>query len=216
MNLRQVLVNGSLALMLIFLLAISKVSLADESQAIMAQITDNTKLLISRLQGERETYYTDPEKFYKAMDGALTDVVDFRRIAARVMGRYRRDASDLQKDQFVETFKKSLFNAYGKTLVESGDFDMKVQTAEIDPRKSDKASVNLEISTASGNNYPVIYNMYKNEKSQKWLLENVIVNGVNIGLAFRDRFQQQYEEHKGDLDEVIGQWSAQLPQDKNS
>ena len=213
MNFKATIGNGILTLLLLFSLALSKVSLADESQLILAQITDNTKLLISRLQGERDTYYSDPEKFYAAMEGALTEVVDFRRIAARVMGRYRREASEHQKDQFVETFKKSLFNAYGKTLVESGDFDIKVLSADIDPRKSDKANVDLEIYTDSGNKYPVIYSMYKNDKSQQWLLENVIVNGVNIGLAFRDRFQQQYEEAKGDLAKVIGQWSAELPQE---
>lgn len=212
MNFKQILGNGSLTLLIAFMLSFSKISLADETQAILAQITDNSNLLIARLQGERDTYYSDPEKFYGTMDGALSDVVDFRRIAARVMGRYRRDASDLQKDQFVETFKKSLFNAYGRTLVESGEFNIKVLAAEIDPRKTDKASVDLQIITSDGNNYPVIYNMYKNDKDQKWLLENVIVNGVNIGLAFRDRFQQQYEEHKGDLDKVISQWSAELPQ----
>lgn len=215
MSLKQFMSRGAVSLLLISCLALSHTTLADESQLILAQITDNTQLLISQLQGGRDTYYADPEKFYVAMDGALAEVVDFRRIAARVMGRYRREASDPQKDQFVETFKKSLFNAYGKTLVESGEFDIKVLAADIDPRNTDRASVDLEISTASGNKYPVIYNMYKNDKEQKWLLENVIVNGVNIGLAFRDRFQQQYEENEGDLGKVIDRWSAQLPDDQS-
>ena len=186
--------------------------MADEQAEIMSQISDSTELLVTRLEQERDTYYSDPAKFYGSMEQALTDVVDFRRIAARVMGRYRRDASEAQKTQFTDTFKKSLFDAYGRTLVESGDFEIKVQNAEINPNRPDKAKVDLEISTSSGSRYPVIYNMYKNDKKQKWLMENVIVNGVNIGLAFRDRFQQQYEQNKGDLDKVIAQWSAELPQ----
>lgn len=212
MNLQLFFTRGLSGCFLIFLLIFSAASLADEQQEIKDQIADNTELLVAKLEQERDTYYSDPTKFYLTMEDALTDVVDFRRIAARVMGRYRKDASETQKTEFIDTFKRSLFDAYGKTLVESGDFELKVQNAEINPSRPDKARVDLEISTSSGSRYPVIYSMYKNDKQQKWLLENVIVNGVNIGLAFRDRFQQQYEQNNGNLDEVIAQWSAQLPQ----
>ena len=198
--------------LLSLLLACSGATMADEQQEILAQITDNTNLLVTKLEQERQTYYSDPAKFYGSMEQALTDVVDFRRIAARVMGRYRKAASESQKTEFVDTFKRSLFDAYGKALVESGNFELTVQTAEINPAKPNKARVDLEILTSNGSRFPIIYNMYKNDKQQKWLLENVIVNGVNIGLAFRDRFQQQYEQNGGDLDKVIAQWSAQLPQ----
>jgi len=212
MNLQLFLTKGLTGCLVILMLVFSATSVADEQQKIMEQIADNTERLVAKLEQERQTYYSDPAKFYGTMEQALTDVVDFRRIAARVMGRYRRDASDTQKTRFIKTFKRSLFDAYGKTLVESGDIGITVQNAEINPSRPDKARVDLEIVTSSGSRYPVIYNMYKNDKQQKWLLENVIVNGVNIGLAFRDRFQQQYEQNNGNLDKVIAQWSAQLPQ----
>ncbi len=196
-------------LLSLFLFAVATASAANESQAVRQSVEENTANLVAKLNQERSTYYDDPEKFFGSMEEALQDVIDFRRIAARVMGRYRREASATQKDQFVETFKRSLFSAYGKTLVESGEFEIDVMGADINPRYDDRASVDLEITTSSGK-YPVIYNMYKNSESQKWLLENVIVNGVNIGLAFRDRFEQQYETHKGDLDKVIDSWSSEL------
>jgi len=197
-------------LLLLFLIAGSQLSIANEEEDILLQVKENTNQLIKRLEEERGTFHANPDKFYTTMDESLSNIVDFRRIAARVMGKYRKQATDSQKDQFVETFKKSLFNAYGKTLVDSGDFNISVQKANINPNRSNKASVDLEISTSSGSSYPIIYNMYKNSNQNKWLLENVIVNGVNVGLAFRDRFQQEYEQQRGDLDKVIGQWSAEL------
>ena len=211
---RAKILNYACRLGLILLLALSGAVFADTEQDLKAYIKDSTELLIAKLEQERETYYSDHEHFYTVMDEALDEVVDFRRIAARVMGRYRREATDTQKDAFVEVFKKSLFNAYGKTLVESGDFSIQVLGADISPRDQERATVDLEISTSTGSKFPVVYAMYKNTDDQKWYLENVIVNGVNIGLAFRDRFEQQYAQFNGDLNLVVTNWSSQLEDEK--
>ncbi len=207
-------VIGMRQIILSLLLVVSGSVLADTKQDLKDYIKESTELLINKLDQERDTYYSDHDHFYTVMDEALNQVVDFRRIAARVMGRYRREATDTQKEAFIEVFKKSLFNAYGKTLVESGDFAIQVLTADINPRDDERATVDLEISTSTGSKFPVVYAMYKNTDDKKWYLENVIVNGVNIGLAFRDRFEQQYSEHNGDLNLVVANWSSQLEDEK--
>jgi len=38
------------------------------------------------------------------------------------------------------------------------------------------------------------------------MMENVIVEGVNIGLAFRDRFSQEMEKNGGKVQAVINDW----------
>ena len=50
------------------------------------------------------------------------------------------------------------------------------------------------------------YSMYLNDSGQ-WMMENVIVEGVNIGLAFRDRFSQEMEAKRGQIQAVIDGWS---------
>ncbi len=167
----------------------------------------STAELVEKLNQERQTFYRDPEAFYGIMESALSSVVDFERIAARVMGKYRRGASDAQKTEFTEVFKRSMFRAYGKTLVETGEFKVTVLGGEDNARDSTRANVNLEVVSASGNKYPVVYAMYLNAE-RGWLLENVIVNGVNVGLAFRDKFEQQYTQYQGNIDAVVANWSA--------
>ncbi|MBU6949986.1 phospholipid-binding protein MlaC [Hahella sp. HN01] len=191
------------------MMAFAVVAQANAQQEVMSVVQDSTKMLVTKLQSEKQTYYENPQKFYGVMEGALQNLVDFERIAARVMGRYRREASDELKEKFVGVFKKSLFDAYGKALVESGEFKVNVLAATINPRDEGRASVDLEVISASGNKYPVIYSMYKN-RNNKWLLENVIVNGVNIGLAFKDRFEQQVNVHNGDITKVVDSWSSRI------
>lgn len=175
-------------------------------QDLRQYVERNTENLVEKLNEERGLYKKDPDAFYQSMDQALSDFVDFRRIAARVMGRYARQASPEQRDEFVRVFKRSLFDSYAQALVDSEDFTIRVTEATIDPDNEDRALVNMEVETASGNQYPVTYSMYRNDQGQ-WLMENVIVEGVNIGLAFRDRFAQDMEANRGNIDKVIAGWS---------
>lgn len=185
---------------------------SEEEGRIKALVEQNVVELLAEYEREKNHYETDPMRFYKAMEGALSRIVDFKRIAARVMGKYARKASPDQRGQFTQVFKDSLFNTYTRTLVESGSFDIRVTKAEINPRSDKRASVDMDVISDSGNVYPVTYSMYRN-KNDQWLMENVIVFGVNVGLAFRDKFEAQYREHKGDIGAVIENWSVDIKLD---
>jgi len=202
-----------LALKKRFLLVLAMLTLA-ASQAwagpeedLRLYVDENTQKLVEKLNNEKDLYKEDSEAFYNAMDETLDQFVDFRRIAARVMGRYARQTTPEQRDDFVERFKRSLFDAYAQALVDADNFQMKVQDAEILPNNDDRASVQMQLTSSDGSRYSIIYSMYKN-KENRWLMENVIVEGVNIGLAFRDRFAQEMEQNRGQIQAVIDGWGT--------
>lgn len=180
---------------------------AANSEELASYVDENTQKLVERLNQEKGLYTEDPDAFYREMEQALSGFVDFRRIAARVMGRYARQTTPEQRDEFVVRFKRSLFESYAQALVSnSNGFEIAVQDARINPRDEDRASVDMLVTTESGDRYQVTYSMYRNSDSGNWLMENVIVEGVNIGLAFRDRFAQEMESQRGDVDAVIENW----------
>ena len=39
-----------------------------------------------------------------------------------------------------------------------------------------------------------------------WLIINIIVNGVNLGLTFRNQFRALATEYDNDIDEIINNW----------
>ena len=181
----------------------------DQSEIVRIAVEKSVQELLVKFNEEKSYYDTDPNRFFTNMDGSLSKIVDFRRIAARVMGKYGRSASDSQKDNFVKVFKDSLYSTYTKTLIESGVFKINVNKAEINTRSDEKASVYMDVVSANGTLFPVIYSMHKTDE-QKWMMENVIVFGVNIGLAFRDKFELEYRKNKGNIDQVIKSWSVDL------
>ncbi|KKM19406.1 hypothetical protein LCGC14_1655970 [marine sediment metagenome] len=169
-------------------------------------VNENTQQLVDQLNNEKGLYDRDPDAFYQSMDDALEGFVDFRRIAARVMGRYARQTTPEQRDEFVTKFKRSLFDSYAQALVSAEDFKIKVNDATINPQDDNRASVAMEVITASGNRHAVTYSMYRKEGGS-WMMENVIVEGVNIGLSFRDRFTQEMEANRGQIQAVIDGWT---------
>lgn len=181
----------------------------DQSELVRKLVETNVQELLVKFNEEKAHYESEPDRFFTNMDAALSKIVDFRRIAARVMGKYGRTATDTQKDKFVKVFKDSLYSTYTKTLVESGVFKINVTKAEINSRSDSRASVYMDVISDNGTVFPVTYSMHKANNDQ-WMMENVIVFGVNIGLAFRDKFELEYRKHKGDINQLIDNWTVDL------
>ncbi len=200
-------IRNSLVALLALLTWVSMPASAAPEDELRQYVDRNTQELVAKLNAEKGLYEKDPEAFYASMEEELSNFVDFRRIAARVMGRYARQATPEQRDAFVKKFKRSLFDSYAKALASTEDFEIRVKEAFINPQNAGRGSVQMEVISASGNRYPVTYSMYKTDEG-RWMMENVIVEGVNIGLAFRDRFSQEMEQTRGQVQAVIDNWGS--------
>jgi phospholipid transport system substrate-binding protein len=49
------------------------------------------------------------------------------------------------------------------------------------------------------------YSLHK-VKDGSWMISNVIVEHVNLGLTYRDQFAESVENHQGDVDYVVDHW----------
>jgi phospholipid transport system substrate-binding protein len=66
----------------------------------------------------------------------------------------------------------------------------------------------MEVHGHDGTIYPVAYSMFLDDARQ-WRVQNVIVNGINLGLTFRSQFASSMDQ-KQNIDQVIDGWSAEL------
>src|SRR5690606_15134277 len=78
----------------------------------------------------------------------------------------------------------------------------------------ERASVNMEVRSNSGNVYPVTYTMANIDG--QWKVRNVIVEGINIGLLFRDQFAQAMQTHRNNLDAVIDNWGSVVAESREA
>ena len=160
------------------------------------------------VRAKQDIYEENPEEFIKAISLALQPLVDFKRISRNVMGRHYKDANKEQIEKFNKVFKASLLDTYSKTLAEFKDEEILVSSNVKKSPKGNREKVSLQIVTAT-KIYPAVYDMYLNKQGH-WKLINIVINGVNLGLTFRNQFYSLMEKEGNNLDLVIEKWVTSI------
>jgi phospholipid transport system substrate-binding protein len=178
-----------------------------EAELLVSQGTDAVLEVIEQAEAYVDE---DPERFYVAVEEVLNPVIDFPRFARSVMAAYYRDATPEQRERFAEGFKWSLVRTYALALTEFSDGEVTLIPSKRPQRRPDRASVKQEIRS-SGEVYPVVYSLAF-EEDVGWQVRNIIINGINMGLTYRNQFASavQDPEYGGDMDRVIDGWVASL------
>ncbi len=185
------------------LATIEKGVYADTAHDAVEIATGEVLQLIARGQEYAEE---DPERFYVEVEALLNPLIDFRRFSRNVMGKHNRCASDAQRDRFADSFKWSLVRTYALALTEFHDGEVEVLPPRREPRDPNKVNVTQEIKY-EGRTYVVVYRMQRKDE-QRWSLNNLIIEGVNIGLNYKSQFDGAVKEPKcADLDKVIDEWT---------
>tara|TARA_Y100001935_G_C17267788_1_gene490135 strand:- start:330 stop:944 length:615 start_codon:yes stop_codon:yes gene_type:complete len=162
--------------------------------------------MVSVIINNQDLFVENPELFKEKISLIFEPMVDFRRVGASVMGKkYYLASSKSQRLEFIQAFKNSLLDTYTSTLAQWGDQKIVTVFPEVSELKKTE-DVQQNLITAS-NTYPIIYKVRKN-KNGDWLIINIIVNGVNLGLTFRNQFQALAKEHNENIDEIIRNWTS--------
>lgn len=194
---------------LLLTLALSIPLVAQAKASSPQQVVEDTSTRVMRvLDVNRDTYKEDTDAFVEGLNEVLDPVIDFQGIARSVMTvRYSRDASDEQMERLINTFKRSMVEFYGNALLDFDSGQIRVLPNNGRGQQSaNRTSVNMEIRSTDGNVYPVTYTMVNLDG--QWKVRNVIVEGINIGLLFRDQFAQAMQANRNDLDAVIDGWGG--------
>lgn len=168
-------------------------------------VTRTANELLGIIEEARGYYDEDPQRFYDNVEGILEPAVDMRRFAAGVMAKYYRVATNDQRRRFLEVFKSSMIRTYAKGLLAFSNEEIRVLDPKAPSRDPDRDTVEMEVIAVDGTVYPIIYSMRKG-KDEQWRITNVTVNGINLGLTFRNQFDSAMQAHNRDFDYVIENW----------
>ncbi|WP_422823137.1 MlaC/ttg2D family ABC transporter substrate-binding protein [Vreelandella profundi] len=183
-----------------------------QSQSPEDMIRDNISSLMGDLDGREDYYANNLNELEALVDSSLDQVADFRYIGASVMGNYFRNASPEQRSRFADVFRQTLIDTYTRGLVTFDYDELRVLDAQQAQRYDDQASVAMEVVANNGQVYPVSYSLRLSDG--EWRVVNVIVNGINLGLTFRNQFDQAMRDNNRDYDAVINGWSPEVGVDE--
>ena len=164
--------------------------------------------VIQIIKEKRTVFETNPKEFIQSVEDTLEPLVDYKRISRGVMGKHYKTASLAQRERFTEVFKSTLLNTYSKVLAEFQNEEIRVLPKVKKSSKPNREKVYIEIITNT-KVYPAVYDMHLNKKGE-WKIINIILNGVNLGLTFRNQFYSLMKIQENDVDRVINNWIASI------
>ena len=197
------LLKKNLFLFLIFFFA--KDSFAEENPYVF--IDNNAQEMVQVLTLEADLFKTDRSLYEQKIKDIFEPMIDFKLVAASVMGKkYYLLASKEERSEFVVIFKESLLDTYAETLAQWGDSTI---TTEFPDNKTNIYEKNVEVKQildTGSSKYPISYKLRKNKNEKGWKIVNIIINGVNLGLTFRNQFQALADTHNENINLTLRYW----------
>ena len=185
-----------------FLVTGSLYILSDEDPYIF--IDENAQKMVRVLTEDSSLFETDRVLYENKIKEIFEPMIDFRRVAASVMGKkYYLLATKEERAEFVLIFRDSLLDTYAETLAQWGDSTI---TTEF-PKNNEELSKNVEVRQildTGTSKYPISYKLRKSKDG--WKIVNIVINGVNLGLTFRNQFQALAVSHNENISDALRNW----------
>lgn len=175
-----------------------------------ARVRAVAETLVGVIERHRDRFDEQPGAYFEAVDETLAGFVNYEAIARAVMARYWADAGEAQRERFIEKFRDGLVRSYGRAMMEFDQQATEVLPVLPEHRRGDQALVRMEITGGNGRVYPVRYSMARTDDGG-WQVRNVIVDGVNLGITYRNQFASAMQGN--DIDTVIENWSVTAASD---
>lgn len=137
----------------------------------------------------------------------LGEIVDYRAITRGVYGKSNRDKlSASQNERFQEAFERSMVQLVAKALINIDATGVTVHEAEM--LRKDRARVTVVVTTSDRKKFEFQFSLALTESD--WRVRNIVVNGVNLGLTYRNQFAELMKTHSQNIDAVIDAWSETI------
>jgi phospholipid transport system substrate-binding protein len=195
---------------LFFLIVAANSKAAEQSLEAFVQIKSDE--ILTLVNEGRAEFESDPSVLYGQMGAVLDELVDFAILTRGIMGKHFKVAIDDQRLAFQQTLRNYLVEVYTKALVK-----FKSKSIEIIPLKkppTNKATISMEVTTQDDATFLLAYSMAKKESA--WLVRNIIVDGINMGLTYRSQFDSMMISNNNDVDAVIENWATAADEEEFS
>ena len=170
-------------------------------------VADTSAHVLNMVKTERAHGKVNLDKLAQNLLTILEPIVDFDGIAKAVMGKHFAAATPAQRAAFIPVFKNTLAHLYAKTLVKFEIGKIDVQPTPLDTPFNGK--VTMLVTAADGTTYTIIYTLRQDDKKQ-WRVRNVTLDGINLGLTYRNQFDSAMTQDGNNIDQVIPNWSAAM------
>ena len=166
-------------------------------------INENAVYFLTIIKTEGSKYDEKPDEFKEKLKNIWEPMVDVGLVSRLILSKAYRTATEEQILLFQTRTKKLLLDTYITALLEFEDYELET-SREIKKNKNKTLEVEINFFSAS-DSFKAKFTLYKNKQGELKII-NIIIDGINLGLTFRNQFQDNLKNENYDLDKAIETW----------
>ncbi|NGX15446.1 ABC transporter substrate-binding protein [Wenzhouxiangella sp. XN24] len=207
MNVRMMRMRIAVAMLAIGAVTAAAASHAQEAPERTPEqvIRDASDLTMEAIEGRREELAKDAEALFAIVDEVLLPRWDRQYTGQLVMGRYWREATPEQREEFITALYRKLLGSYGDGILEYEADQLRITGTRGDPAEG-RVMVDSEVRLEDGTPVPISYRLRLVDN--RWLLYDVVVEGISYVTNYRNQYASEFRA-KG-VEGVIEELRAEL------
>ena len=183
--------------------SISQPIASDDNENAYNFINENAVYFLTIIKTEGSKYDEKPDEFKEKLKNIWEPMVDVGLVSRLILSKAYRTATEEQILLFQTRTKKLLLDTYITALLEFEDYELET-SRKIKENKNKTLEVEINFFSAS-DSFKAKFTLYKNKKGELKII-NIIIDGINLGLTFRNQFQDNLKNENYDLDKAIETW----------
>ena len=183
--------------------SISSPIASDDNENAFNFINENAVYFLTIIKTEGSKYDEKPDEFKEKLKNIWEPMVDVSLVSRLILSKAYRTATEEQILLFQTRTKKLLLDTYITALLEFEDYELET-SRKIKENKNKTLEVEINFFSAS-DSFKAKFTLYKNKQGDLKII-NIIIDGINLGLTFRNQFQDNLKNENYDLDKAIETW----------
>ena len=186
-----------------FIFSISQPIASDDNENAFNFINENAVYFLTIIKTEGSKYDEKPDEFKEKLKNIWEPMVDVGLVSRLILSKAYSTATEEQILLFQTRTKKLLLDTYITALLEFEDYELET-SRKIKENKNKTLEVEINFFSAS-DSFKAKFTLYKNKQGELKII-NIIIDGINLGLTFRNQFQDNLKNENYDLDKAIETW----------
>ena len=183
--------------------SLSQPLVSDEKENAFNFINENAVYFLTIKKTEGSKYDEKPDEFKEKLKNIWEPMVDVGLVSRLILSKAYKTATEEQILLFQTRTKKLLLDTYITALLEFEDYELET-SRKIKENKNKTLEVEINFFSAS-DSFKAKFTLYKNKQGELKII-NIIIDGINLGLTFRNQFQDNLKNENYDLDKAIETW----------
>ena len=188
---------------ILIIFSLSQPLASDDNENGFNFINENAVYFLTIIKTEGSKYEEKPDEFKEKLKNIWEPMVDVGLVSRLILSKAYGTATKEQILLFQTRTKKLLLDTYITALLEFEDYELET-SRKIKENKNKTLEVEINFFSAS-DSFKAKFTLYKNKQGELKII-NIIIDGINLGLTFRNQFQDNLKNENYDLDKAIETW----------